>query len=108
MDDFESIEPRQFLDKLQDGSLKEAKLIDVREPMEWDYYHLEELELLPMNSIPGRLDELPRERPIYVVCAHGVRSANVCAYLKHHGFDEVINVEGGMAALAYYRGFQYD
>ncbi|UUZ79487.1 rhodanese-like domain-containing protein [Paenibacillus sp. P26] len=108
MEEFESIEPVQFYKKLKQGELEGAKLIDVREPAEWDYYHLDELELLPMNTIPSRLEESPRDRPIYVVCAHGVRSAHVCAYLKHHGFEEVVNVEGGMAALAQLGGFQYD
>lgn len=108
MDEFKSIEPELFLNKLAAGELREAKLIDVRESQEWDYYHLDELELLPMSVIASRLGELPQESPVYVVCAHGVRSARVCGFLKSQGYDEVVNVEGGMAALAHIRGFQYD
>jgi rhodanese-related sulfurtransferase len=108
MDPFSSIEPEEFLQKLEKEGLKDALFIDVREPMEWDYYHLEEAVLMPMNTIPARLPELPQDRTIYVVCAHGVRSANVCYYMRQRGYELVTNVEGGMAALAQLKGFQYD
>lgn len=105
---FESIEPEAFRAKTDNGELGDALVLDVREPYEWEYYHWEQAQLMPMNSIPGRLAELPKDRTIYIVCAHGIRSANVCYYLKQNGFDDVINIDGGMAALAALRGFQYD
>ncbi|MCS7462431.1 rhodanese-like domain-containing protein [Paenibacillus doosanensis] len=108
MESFEYIEPREFLEKVDGKRLGDALIIDVREPMEWDYYHLEEAKLIPMNTIPARLPELPQDKPLYIVCAHGLRSANVCYYLRQHGYEQVINVEGGMAAVAMLRGFQYD
>ncbi|SDH79742.1 rhodanese-like domain-containing protein [Paenibacillus naphthalenovorans] len=100
--------PEDFKRKLENGELSDSLIIDVREPYEWEYYRWDELVLMPMNSIPERLGELPKDKPIYVVCAHGVRSANVSYYLKQQGFDQVVNVDGGMAALAALRGFQYD
>ncbi|WP_028548702.1 rhodanese-like domain-containing protein [Paenibacillus sp. UNC451MF] len=108
MEPFETIDPRSFVDKLNRKDLGDSLIIDVREPMEWDYYHLDEASLIPMNTIPGRLAELPRDRTLYIVCAHGVRSANVCYYLREQGYEDVINVEGGMAAVSSLRGFQYD
>ncbi|TVY11578.1 rhodanese-like domain-containing protein [Paenibacillus cremeus] len=104
----DQIEPDDFLRQMEEGILHEALLIDVREPYEWEYYHLEGIQLMPMNSIPAKLEELPKEKPIYVVCAHGVRSMHVSYYLMQQGFEHVVNVEGGMAALAQLRGFQYD
>jgi rhodanese-related sulfurtransferase len=104
----EGIEPSDFLQMVESVGLGDSLFIDVRESYEWEYYHLEEAELVPMNTIPGRLGELPRERTIYLVCAHGVRSVHVCHYLMQQGFENVVNVEGGMAALAQLRGFQYD
>lgn len=83
-------------------------LVDVRELQEWEYYHLDEALHIPMRTIPERLGELPQDSPIYVVCAHGVRSANVCDYLHRNGFDNAVNVAGGMAAVSALRGFQYD
>jgi rhodanese-related sulfurtransferase len=108
MEPFLRIEPEEFLKKLEKEGLQDALFIDVREPFEWEYYHLEEADLIPMNTIPVRMNELPRDKTIYVVCAHGVRSANVCYYLQQNGFEQATNVEGGMAALAQLKGFAYD
>ena len=83
-------------------------VLDVREPHEWDYYHLEGTVLMPVRTIPDKLGEIPRDRPLYVICAHGVRSDMVCRYLRDQGYGNVVNVEGGMAAVAELRGFQYD
>ncbi|WP_409346569.1 rhodanese-like domain-containing protein [Paenibacillus sp. MBLB4367] len=102
------IDPEQLLALMADGSLDEAQLVDVREQEEWDYYHLGEAELIPMQTIPGRLGEIARDKPVYVICAHGVRSMMVCRFLEENSVGDVINVNGGMAAVASLRGFQYD
>ncbi|MFE5317135.1 rhodanese-like domain-containing protein [Paenibacillus sp. NPDC056579] len=108
MEPFEMIDPRSFVEKLETKQLGDALIIDVRESWEWEYYHLDEAKLIPMNTIPARMGELPEEQTLYIVCAHGVRSANVCYYLRQQGYENVVNVEGGMAAVAMLRGFQYD
>ncbi|MDF2961063.1 MAG: sulfurtransferase [Paenibacillus sp.] len=108
MDSIEMISPREFTAKLNNSELGDALIIDVREKMEWDYYHLEEALLIPMNTVPNQLEQLPRDKKLYIVCAHGVRSAHVCYYLREQGYEDVVNVEGGMAAVAMLRGFQYD
>ncbi|MBV6714606.1 rhodanese-like domain-containing protein [Paenibacillus chitinolyticus] len=105
------IAPEKFLELLDKPEmLKGIRIVDVREPYEWDHYHLNEPELIPMNTIPERLDELVGDADLYVLCAHGVRSEMVCGYLERNGFDpdKLVNVEGGMAALAMLRGFAYD
>lgn len=107
-DAYGAIAPDEFVRRLGDGRL-DGIVVDVREPQEWAYYRLEEAVFMPMQTIPGRLAELPADRDMYVVCAHGVRSAMVCQYLSGLGFDRLINVEGGMAAVSYYKdGFAYD
>lgn len=102
------ISPEQFLELYGREQLEQADVVDVREPHEWAYYHLERSVLMPVQTIPGKLEELPRDRTFYVICAHGVRSDMVCRYLRQQGFDNVVNVEGGMAAVAELRGFPYD
>jgi rhodanese-related sulfurtransferase len=102
------IEPEQFNQKLQKGDISVNQVIDVREIAEWNYYHLEQTIHIPMNSIPEKMNMLNQEETLYLICAHGVRSAMVCDYLSKHNFAKVINVEGGMAAIAELRGFQYD
>jgi rhodanese-related sulfurtransferase len=54
---------------------------------------------VPMGQVRSRLDELPRDRPVAVVCHLGGRSAQVTAFLVASGFD-ARNVEGGMRAWA--------
>jgi rhodanese-related sulfurtransferase len=51
-----------------------------------------------MREIPGRLDELDRDRPIVVMCHAGVRSRHVAAFLIANGFEHVFNLDGGVDA----------
>ena len=76
-------------------------LLDVREgwelqtasarPAEFDFVHM------PMQTIPARLHELERGRPIACLCHHGGRSLQVAHFLVGHGY-EVVNVAGGIHA----------
>ena len=71
-------------------------VIDVRED-----YELEETGTIkgaihiPMNEIPNRLNEITKEREIYILCRSGVRSYNVAKYLNELGY-EAINLDGGI------------
>jgi len=72
-----------------------AYLVDVREVNEWEQGHAPSAVLVPMSQITGRLDEIPSDGTVYVICAGGVRSAEVAAWLIRQGRDAV-NVAGGM------------
>ena len=76
-------------------------LLDVREPMEWHAMNLEQLGavLVPMREVPGRLDEIPRERPVVVYCQTGVRSMEVAKLLVGEGYEDVLNLDGGIAGV---------
>ncbi|MNZ84490.1 putative adenylyltransferase/sulfurtransferase MoeZ [compost metagenome] len=102
------MEPSLLLKLLENGQIKAEQIIDVREQHEWEYYHLDHTRLLPMSSLPQRLGELDETGPLYIVCAHGVRSEAVCRYLEEQGYSDLHNVTGGMSAIALLRGFQYD
>jgi rhodanese-related sulfurtransferase len=75
----------------------DAPLLDVREPDEWTAGHAPTARLLPMSELIERIDELPDDDPLYVVCRSGGRSARVVAYLAAQGYPAV-NVDGGMQA----------
>lgn len=73
-------------------------LLDVREADEWAAGHAPEAVHIPLGDLPSRLDELaelPDDRPLYVVCRTGGRSARAAAWLNANGWDAV-NVAGGM------------
>ena len=74
-----------------------AYLLDVREQNEWDTAHAPTAVLLPMSVIQDRVDEIPLDRTVYVVCHSGARSARVAAILRSEGVDAV-NIAGGMLA----------
>ena len=75
-------------------------LLDVREPWEFQLCHIAGSLPMPMGSVPARLAELDRERETVVICHHGGRSAQVCIFLAHQGFERVINLAGGVAGWA--------
>lgn len=72
-------------------------LLDVREQDEWDAGHAPGALHIPMSELAGRLDELPGDQDVYVVCRTGSRSARVTAYLNGNGWDAT-NIDGGMHA----------
>lgn len=74
-------------------------LLDVREDDEWVAGHVPGAVHVPMGQVPDRLDELPGDERLHVVCRSGGRSAQVTAYLNAAGRDAV-NVDGGMQAWA--------
>jgi len=74
---------------------EDGVLLDVREPDEWAAGHAPEAVHIPMGELAGRLEELPPDNPVYVVCRGGGRSARVTAYLNANGWDAT-NVDGGM------------
>jgi rhodanese-related sulfurtransferase len=73
-----------------------AYVLDVREHDEWEAGHPPGAHHVPMMTIPGRLDELPRDETIVVLCRHGHRSAQVVGYLAARGFADVVNLDGGI------------
>lgn len=74
-------------------------LLDVREQDEWDAGHAPNARHLPMSELAGRLEELPADQEVLVICRSGGRSARVTAYLNANGWD-ARNVDGGMQQWA--------
>jgi rhodanese-related sulfurtransferase len=70
-------------------------LLDAREQDEWDAGHAPNAQHIPMGELTGRLDELPADSEVLVICRSGGRSARVTAYLNANGWD-ARNVDGGM------------
>jgi sulfur dioxygenase len=79
-------------------------LLDVREPEEFvgELGHIGGALLVPLDALERRLPKLEgyHDRPVVVVCRAGARSASACAILRHAGFRQVQNLEGGMLAWA--------
>lgn len=78
---------------------KAAKLIDVREPWEFETARIEGSLPMPMGDVPARAhQELDLEERMVVVCHHGIRSMNVTVWLRNQGFENAQSLRGGIDA----------
>ena len=75
-----------------------AFILDVREPAEWASFHLAGATLIPLGSLPSRLNEVPRDKPVVVVCLSGHRSLQGRDILLQAGFTQVTTLSGGLMA----------
>lgn len=77
----------------------EFVLLDVREPWEYQTARVEGSVLMPMGEIPSRaFQELDPEAHIVAICHSGVRSMNVCVWLRNQGFENAQSLQGGIDA----------
>ena len=73
-------------------------LLDVREPFEQEICKIEDSVLIPMQRVTERVNELPRDQRIVLICHHGSRSATVQDFLNSRGFNNTLNLIGGIDA----------
>jgi rhodanese-related sulfurtransferase len=73
-------------------------VLDVRDADEWAAGHIAGAIHIPFQQLQGRLAELPRDRPLAVICAGGNRSSIAASLLQRAGFAPVENVRDGMDA----------
>jgi hydroxyacylglutathione hydrolase len=86
--------PLLDVDALRD-QLGSLMVLDVREPFEFRHGHVPGARLLPSGEAWSRLEEVPADRPLAVVCGDQTRSATVASMLQRAGHD-VRLVMGGM------------
>jgi sulfur-carrier protein adenylyltransferase/sulfurtransferase len=72
------------------------RIIDVREPNEWQINRIPGAELIPLGEVPRRYAELDPEEEIVVQCKMGGRSAKAADFLRSVGFKRVLNLKGGI------------
>lgn len=73
-------------------------LLDVREPEEYAHGHIPGAINLPQSDLASRLNDLPQDHPLWMVCQAGLRSRRAAQYLKQMGFEQVVSVQGGTSA----------
>lgn len=96
MQQLNAIQVKQLIDAADPAPL----LLDVREPNEFAYCHIEGALHIPMGQIVSRLDDIDAEREIVVICHHGMRSFQVAQFLESQGYGRIINLSGGIDAWA--------
>ncbi len=78
----------------------EVFLLAVREHSELTSCRIEGALPIPMGEVPERYGALPRDAPLLVFCHHGMRSLHVVQYLEAKGFENALNLAGGIHAWA--------
>jgi rhodanese-related sulfurtransferase len=91
---YKTITPSEFAERAARGA--RVRLIDVREPEEFELARVEGAELLPLSQMGVWAGTLNAEEEIVFMCHHGIRSAQVCAYFAGQGFTRMFNLAGGI------------
>jgi rhodanese-related sulfurtransferase len=73
-------------------------VLDVRTQQEWDEFHAPNTTLIPLDQLESRLDELPQDEEIVVVCRSGNRSQVGRDILRDNGFEQSTSMAGGLTA----------
>lgn len=80
----------------------DAFIIDAREAHEFNAGHLKNAINIPLSEFRDRLDEIPKDRPVYIHCRSGQRSYNMVMALTHLGYDHVYNISGSYLGISLY------
>lgn len=76
-------------------------IVDVRTPAEFAAGHVPGARLMALETVPVRMQEFPKDKPVYLICRSGARSAQAAQFLAANGgFTNLINIEGGTMAWA--------
>lgn len=75
-----------------------AFVLDVRQPEEWNELHVPGATLIPLDQLPNRVSEVPKDQEVVVICRSGNRSQAGRDILLQAGFEKVTSVRGGIIA----------
>ena len=92
------ISPQELNQKLREGSLRAADVLDVRREGEWQAGHIAEVQCRALDTFPHGLPAIDRSRPVAIHCKSGYRSMIACSLLERAGHRNVLNVAGGFDA----------
>lgn len=77
---------------------QEVFFLDVRSQDEWNQMHIAKSTLIPLDELPNRLNEVPKDQDVVVICRSGVRSKEGVTVLRNAGYTRVVCMTGGLLA----------
>jgi rhodanese-related sulfurtransferase len=91
-----SLKPHEFNEQIQTQT---CLVIDVRQPEEWALQHIAQAKLIPLANLTLEINKhhTNPQQPVYVYCQHGVRSYQAGLLLLSLGYEQVFQLEGGLA-----------
>jgi len=93
--EIEATELAQWLEKED-----HVQVVDIRQPQEVAAGVVPGSEVMPMHTIPLRIQEIKQDKPVVLVCRSGARSAQACMFLAQNGYDNIYNLRGGIISWA--------
>lgn len=95
---FKQIHVHEIRELVESG----ACFIDVRDEDEFEEGYIKGAKNIPLKEFRDRIDEIPKDEPVYIHCRTGQRSYNAVMTLINRGYDNVYNVSGSMMGLSFY------
>lgn len=83
---------------LKDWQNKSAIILDVRTSAEYAAGHIPGAKLIPLDELPKRINEVPTDTKVYVICRSGNRSSQAVGLLREKGYSNTYNILNGMNA----------
>ena len=93
------------VDKVRELVEAKACIIDVREEGEYAQGHLVSAINIPLSQLRQRMDEIPKDRPVYLHCRSAQRSYNAVMALQGYGYKNVYNISGSFLGICLYEYF---
>ncbi|NFN94583.1 pyridine nucleotide-disulfide oxidoreductase [Clostridium botulinum] len=90
------------IDKVRELVENNAVIIDVRERGEYENGHIKNSKNIPLSELRERVNEIPKDAPIYLHCRTGQRSYNATLALQNLGYTNVYNITGSFLGLSFY------
>lgn len=92
------VELKEKLDRKE-----KAFCVDVRTPGEFSTKKIKGFRNIPLNQVPNRLKDFPKDQEIILICQSGSRSSSAKRILTRNGYENVTNVKGGMGSWMMHR-----
>ena len=86
--------------KLQEMYKNDIQILDIREDSEREHASIKGTIHIKISNIPSRYEEISKDKNVFVMCHTGTRSQSVVKWLKVKGYDNAVNVLGGIDAWA--------
>lgn len=99
--DFKQIQ----VDKVRELVENDIFIVDVREKFEYDEGHIKDALNIPLSELRQRINEIPRDKNVYLHCRTGQRSYNAALILQNLGYDNIYNITGSFLGLSFYEYF---
>ncbi len=96
--DFKQVNIDQVRELVENNNI----IIDVREGYEFKHGHIKGAINIPLSELRERIDEIPKDKPVYLHCRTGQRSYNAALALQNMGFHNVFNIAGSFLGVSFY------